>query len=164
MNNAESAAPLLDLSLDREKGEVKILNERLAVIDITAFCERMNALVGMKVAEVQIKSLEHRLGEEDASAIMKEKSDATVEQLIDFLSEIDLISGIGVTKVSRDSDKRIHVETHNPIVAGVEGAAASFISGWWCGAMDSVFNRRFDVRETKYDRQNDVLKFDLVER
>jgi hypothetical protein len=154
----------LDLSRDREKGEVRILDQRFAMVDIAAFCQRWDALVGRKVAGVQMKSLEYHLGEEDAQAIMRKTPNATAEQVIAYLQETDRISGVGVTKVSRTSPELIHIEIHNPVVAGTEGAAAFFASGWWCGALDTVLKGRFDVSDTIYDKEKNVLKFNLAAR
>jgi hypothetical protein len=154
----------LELSHDREKGEVRILDQRFAVIDIAAFCQRWDALVGRKVAGVQMKSLEYHLGEEDAQAIMKKTPNATAEQVIVHLQEADRISGVGVTKVSRMSRELIHIEIQNPVVAAAEGAAAFFASGWWCGALDTVLKGRFDVRDTIHDKEKNVLRFNLTAR
>jgi hypothetical protein len=154
----------LDLLHDPEKGQVQILDKRFAVVDIAAFCQRWDDLVGRKVAGVQMKSLEHHLGVDDAEAIMRNTPDATAEQLITYLQETDRISGVGVTNVTRTGDELFHIEIQNPVVAGTEGAAAFFASGWWCGAMDTVMKRRFDVTDPTYDKEKNVLKFNLTAR
>jgi hypothetical protein len=154
----------LDLSQDHEEGEVRILDRRFAVVDIAAFCQRWDALVGRQVAGVQMKSLEYHLGVEDAEAIMRKAPSATTEQIITYLQETDRMSGVGVTKVSRTGPDLIQIEIYNPVVAGTEGAAAFFASGWWCGAMDKVLKGRFDVRDTIYDKEKNVLKFNLTAR
>jgi hypothetical protein len=163
-NTNEMTRFSLGLSHDPEKGEVQILDRRFAVVDIAAFCQRWDTLVGRKVAGVQMKNLEYHLGVDDAKAIMRNRPDATVEQLITYLQETDRISGVGVTKVTRTGDELFHIEIKNPVVAGTEGAAAFFASGWWCGAIDTVLKRRFDVGDPIYDREKNVLKFDLKAR
>jgi hypothetical protein len=154
----------LDSSLDPEKGELRILNRRFALVDISAFCQRWDTLVGRKVAGVQMKSLEYHLGEEDAKAIMRNMPNATPEEIIGYLQETDRISGVGVTKVTRTSEQLIRIEIYNPVVAATEGAAAFFASGWWCGAIDTVLKGRFDVRDTVHDEEKRLLGFNLAAR
>jgi hypothetical protein len=154
----------VDLSHDREEGEVRILERRFAVVDIAAFCQRWDALVGKKVAGVQMKSLEYHLGVEDAEAIMRKTPNATPEETILHLQEADRISGVGVTKATMVNPDLIHIEIRNPVVAGTEGAAAFFASGWWCGAADTVLKGRFDVADTIYDEEKNLLKFNLKAR
>jgi hypothetical protein len=153
----------LDSFLDRENGEVRILDRRFAVVDIAAFCRRWDALVGLKVAGVQMKSLEYHLGVEDAQAIIRNMPNATPEEIINHLQETDRISGVGVTKVTRTAEE-VHIEIHNPVVAATEGAAAFFASGWWCGAIDTVLKGRFDIKDATYDEEKHLLKFNLVAR
>jgi hypothetical protein len=154
----------LDSFFDRENGEVRILDRRFAVVDIAAFCQRWDALVGLKVAGVQMKSLEYHLGVEDAQAIIRNMPNATPEQIIGHLQETDRISGVGVTKVTRTGEGVIQIEIYNPVVAANEGAAAFFASGWWCGAIDTVLKGRFDVKDTVYDEEKRLLRFNLAPR
>jgi hypothetical protein len=153
----------LDSFLDRENGEVRILDRRFAVVDIAAFCQRWDALVGVKVAGVQMKSLEYHLGVEDAQGIIRNMPNATPEEIIGYLQETDRISGVGVTKVTRTGEE-VHIEIRNPVVAANEGAAAFFASGWWCGAIDTVLKGRFDVKDTVYDEEKRLLRFSLAPR
>lgn len=154
----------LNLSLDRENGEVRILDQRFAVVDISEFCKWWDALVGRKVAGVQMKSLEYHLGQADARALMKKMPNATTEENTAHLEEADRISGVGVSKVTRLSDELFHIEIQNPVVAATEGAAAFFASGWWCGAMDTVLKKRFDVSDIRHNEERRLLKFNLVAR
>lgn len=140
------------------------MGQRFAVVDVAEFCKRWDALVGRKVAEVQMKSLEYHLGEADANALMKKMPNATAEDNIAYLEEIDRVSGVGLSKVTRLGHELFQIEIQNPVVAATEGAAAFFASGWWCGAMDTVLKRRFDARDITYDEEKRLLKFNLVAR
>jgi hypothetical protein len=70
------------LILNEVKGEVSILGQRHAVVDIRALLNHLDALVGSQVAEVIARSLEMKLGKEDALRIHRLNPDSNVAEII----------------------------------------------------------------------------------
>lgn len=151
---------------DRTNGEITVHGKRHAVTDVREFCRRLDLLVGPIIAAVQMHSLEAVLGKNDIERIRKEMPKATIKELIDALIEMDNVSGLGVTSVSADANHGgpIQIETSNPLVASVNGAASAFQPGWWCGAMSSLLGRPLDVRNILCNNEENVLRFQLVTR
>ncbi len=81
----------------KAKGELRMLGQRHAAINVEALCRHLDALAGVKVAEVILNNHQVRLGREDASGIRKERPKATVREFTDALIEADSLSGLGIT-------------------------------------------------------------------
>ncbi len=151
---------------DTEKGELRILGQRHTAIDAQNLCDFLDSLVGIQVAEVIMHNLEYRLGKLNAAKLRSENLKSTLDQLIEILIKADRLSGAGITKVVRveNPNDPIQVEIANPSVKGTTGAAKSFIFSWWAGALTSLFDKEFDVKNVAYDEEKNVLKAQIVPR
>ena len=154
------------LVVNREKGELRIFGGRFTAVNAQMFCDLLDALVGTTVSAVQMHSVESRLGKEDVERIRRERPQATVQEIINLLIETDLVSGVGITKVTipENQDEPIFIETSNPSVKGTVGAAKTFGLSWWAGAMSALFNRPFDLKDVVYDKDGNMTKGRLVHR
>ena len=154
------------LTLNEVKGEVSILEQRHAVVDIRALLNHLDALVGSQVAEVIARSLEMKLGKEDALRIHQVNPDANVAEIIERLIESDRYSGFGLTNVilTKDNPNQIHVETANPCLKGTAGAARVFHFAWWAGVLSGLLNREFEIGDVAYDEARNLVRCDLAPR
>ena len=152
-----------DLVLENGKGELRILGRRYAAIDVGSLCKHLEGLVGEKVAEVIIDHHEIRLGDEDAASIRREKPEATIAELVEELSHMDRVSGIGVTNVilPNGSAGDIALEISNPILNGTKGAEKALILSYWCGALSCLLGRKLDVKNVVYDEEKNALRCEI---
>ncbi len=151
---------------DTEKGELRILGQRHTAIDAQNLCDFLDSLVGIQVAEVIMHNLEFRLGKLSAAKLRSESPQNTLNQLVEILIRTDRLSGAGITKVlmTGNPDDPIQVEVANPSVKGTTGAAKSFIFSWWAGALTSLVDKEFDVKNVAYDQEKNMLKGQIVPR
>jgi len=152
--------------LDKPKAEFRLFGQRQALVDVRSLCDHLDSLVGPVVGEVIMHNLESRLGKEDADRVREANPKATVAELLAKLEETDLITGMGVTKVSlpKDPAAEIKLEIWNPIVRGNSGAAKSFLFSWWCGALTSLLGRELDIKMVDYDDKANTLRCELGSR
>ena len=152
-----------DLALDKAKGELRILGRRNAAIDVGALCEHLEGLVGAKVAEVIIDHHETRLGNEDAARIRTEEPQATITELVEELSHMDRVSGIGVTNVILPDGFAgdIALEISNPILKGTRGAEKALMLSYWCGVLSCLLGRKLDVKNVAYDEEKNALRCEI---
>ncbi len=154
-----------DLVWDKAKGELRILGQRHTALDAQALCNHLDSLVGVQVSEVIMKSLEFRLGKEDAARIRQERPRATISEVVDFLRETDQLSGVGITEVAFSGNQGpVVVEISNPSVKGTVGAARAFLFSWWCGALTTLLDTDLDLKGVDYDEERDVMKCRIVPR
>jgi hypothetical protein len=154
------------LTLDEVRGEVSVLGQRHAVVDMRALLNHLDILVGSQVAEVIVRSLEMKLGKEDAIRIHQENPKASIAENIKRLIESDRYSGFGLTNVVLTNDKsgRIPVEVLNPYLRGTVGAARVFHIAWWAGVVSGLLNREFEIEDVVFDETKNLIKCDLVPR
>ena len=154
------------LTLDEVRGEVAVLGRRHAVVDIRALLNHLDALVGSQVAEVIARSLEMKLGKEDALRIHQETPKANIAEIIERLIESDRYSGFGLTNIvlTKGNPGRIHVETTNPCLKGTVGAARVFHFAWWAGVVSGLLNREFEIGDVVFDEAKNLISCDLVQR
>ena len=114
---------------DEASGEFTVTGKRHVLIDVQAFCDHIESLVGTSVAEVIIDNHESRLGREDAELIRKERAKAS-EKVIDLLVEADRLSGAGSTSVILPGNyhtRPILLQILKPCVKRSRGAGKSFL-------------------------------------
>jgi hypothetical protein len=155
--------------LDVEKRELRILGRRCMAIDAQAFCDYLDSLVGSTVGEVEIRSLQFRLGRNCTERIRSDKPQASTQDIVDLLVESDRVSGSGMTKVtlSLNGEGRwdpVLVEISNPSVKGTEGAAKAYLMSWWAGALTPLLGTDLDAREIIYSEKENVMRCRLVPR
>lgn len=150
----------------KEKGELRILGKRHTAVDVEAFCDSLDYLVGVQVAQVIMHNVEYRLGKLDGARAKMEKTKASLTELVDYLAQADLESGIGKTKVTLSGDPatQAEVEVANPCVRGTSGAARSFIASWWAGAITSLLDKEFDIKNVAFDQEKNIMKCSLATR
>jgi hypothetical protein len=153
-----------NLVWDRAKGELRILGHRRMAMDAEALCRHLDSLVGRTVAEVIINNHELRLGKEDAESSRREKPNASADELIDNLNESDLLSGVGLTKFTVNSDKSVLVEISNPCVNETTGAAKSLLFSYYCGVFSVLFGKEYDAKDVRFNESSNVLSGRLVPR
>jgi hypothetical protein len=150
---------------DRAKGELRILGKRHLALDAEALCRHLDALVGQSVAEVIIGNHESRLGKEDAERFRRGKPNASIEEIIETISETDLLSGVGLTKVTiQGSGESVSVEISNPYVKETTGAAKSLLFEYWSGVFSYLFGKEYDSKGVYFNESTNVLTTRLVPR
>jgi hypothetical protein len=155
-----------DMVLDRTKAELRLLGRRQAAVDLQALCDHLDSLVGFVVGEVIMNNLESRLGKEDGAKVREKFPNASVDELVAKLAEVDLVSGMGITKTTLNKDQNgpIIVEIWNPIVRGSRGAAKSFLFAWWSGALTVILGRELEAKSVHYDENANLMKCEIVSR
>jgi hypothetical protein len=155
-----------EIVLNKAKAEFKLFGQRQALVDVKSLCDHLDSLVGPVVGEVIMSNLETRLGKEDGARLRTANPSATIEELVAKLEETDLITGMGITKVtlSKDPGTQIKVEISNPIVRANSGAAKSFLFSWWCGVLTSLLGRELDIKTVDYDEKANVLRCEIGSR
>ena len=153
-----------DIVWDRAKGELRIVGKRHLAIDAEALCRHLDALVGPQVAEVIMRNHEFRLGKEDAERHRKEKPNASMEEIIEAVKETDLLSGVGLTKFTVQTDQSVLIEVSNPCVKETAGAAKSLLFGYWSGVLSCLFGKEYDAVDVKFNESTKVLSARLVSR
>lgn len=152
--------------LDKTKAELRLLGRRQAAVDAQALCDHLDSLVGSVVGEVIMNNLELWLGREDAARLREAFPRASINELVDKLVEVDLVSGMGMTKttLNKDPNAPITVEIWNPVARGNKGAAKSFLFSWWCGALTSIFGHELEVKSVDYDEKANLMRCEIVRR
>jgi hypothetical protein len=155
-----------DMVFDKEKGELRFLGQRQAAVEAQSLCDHLDSLVGIVVAEVIMNNLETRLGKKDGMRVREMNPKATVDELVQQLAKVDLVTGMGLTKVSLPEDPSLPtiVEISNPIVKGSRGASKSFLFSWWAGALSSILDSELEARTVNYDEQQNTMRCEIVRR
>lgn len=149
---------------DDARCEIRILGMRHALIDVEALCNRLDLIVGSRVAEVIINQHMSALGREDATRIREEKPQATARQILDILIEADCTTGVGVTKVTAAQGllDPVEIEVSNPCVRKTVGSAKSFLFSYWCGVLTCLSGRQFRIGYAVYDESRNLTRCQLV--
>jgi hypothetical protein len=149
---------------DKTKGELRILGQRHAAVDIQGLCEHLDLIVGAMVAEVLMNQHEFRQGKEDAASIRQEKPEAAIQELLDSFADAEALSGVGVVKVAipEASLSPIDVEISNPCVKQTTGAAKSFLFSYWCGIFSELFGKEFKIDQVAYDENKNLMKCRII--
>ena len=142
------------------------MGSRRAAIDVVAFCEELDQLVGPIVAEVMINQCRFRMGKQDVARLRSEKIQATAQEIVDLLVESERLSGIGSTRVTipENSAQPVEVEVSTPCMTKTSGAAKFFIFGYWSGALSVLLKREMTTANVKYDKEADVLRCQIIPR
>jgi hypothetical protein len=155
-----------DVVWDKAKGELRILGQRHAAVDIQGLCEHLDLIVGAKVAEVVMNQHEFRQGKEDAASIRQEKPEAAIQELLDSFAYAETLSGVGVVKVMIPGASLglIDVEISNPCVKRTTGAAKSFLFSYWCGLFTQLLGKEFKIDQVAYDENKNLMKCRIIQR
>jgi hypothetical protein len=155
-----------DVVWDKAKGELRILGQRHAAVDIQGLCEHLDLIVGPMVAEVVMNQHEFRQGKEDAASIRQEKPEAAIQELLDSFANVEALSGVGVVKVTipEASLGPIDVEISNPCVKRTTGAAKSFLFSYWCGLFTQLLGKEFKIDQVAYDENKNLMKCRIIQR
>ena len=155
-----------DVVWDKAKGELRILGQRHAAVDIQGLCEHLDLIVGPMVAEVVMNQHEFRQGKEDAASIRQEKPEAAIQELLDSFANAEALSGVGVVKVTipEASLGPIDVEILNPCVKRTTGAAKSFLFSYWCGLFTQLLGKEFKIDQVAYDENKNLMKCRIIPR
>lgn len=156
----------VDVVWDKAKGELRILGQRRAAVDIQGLCEHLDLIVGAKVAEVVMNQHEFRQGKDDAASIRQEKPEAAIQELLDSFANAETLSGVGVVKVTipEASPGPIDVEISNPCVKRTTGAAKSFLFSYWCGLFTQLLGKEFKIDYVTYDKNKNLMKCRIIPR
>ena len=155
-----------DVVWDKAKGELRILGQRHAALDIQGFCAHLDLIVGAMIAEVVINQHEFRQGKEDAASIRQRKPEAAIQELVDLFANAEALSGVGVVKVTipETSLGPIDVEISNPCVNRTTGAAKSFLFSYWCGLFTQLLGKEFKIGQVAYDENKNLIKCQIIPR
>ena len=155
-----------DVVWDKAKGELRILGQRHAVVDIQGLCEHLDLIVGPMVAEVVMNQHMFRQGKEDAASIRQRKPEAAIRELLDSFANAEALSGAGVVKVRipEASLGPIDVEILNPCVKRTTGAAKSFLFSYWCGLFTQLLGKEFKIDQVAYDENKNLMKCRIIPR
>ena len=151
---------------DKAKGELRILGQRHAAVDIQGLCEHLDLVVGPMVAEVVMNQHEFRQGKDDAASIRQEKPEAAIQELLDSFANAETLSGVGVVKVTipEASPGPVDVEISNPCVKRTTGAAKSFLFSYWCGLFTQLLGKEFKINKVAYDENKNLMKCRIIPR
>jgi hypothetical protein len=154
------------LTADGDKGELSILGRRRAVVDLKALLEYLDILVGSQVAEVIVRSLETRLGRNDANRIRQENPGVNIQEIIRKLIAADGHAGFGLTSVSlpEDGSQRIRIEVTNPYLRGRVVAVRLFHFARWAGILGALLNNEFEIESVYYDEGKNTAQCELLPR
>jgi len=155
-----------DLSQDRSKCELRILGKRHVAVDAQALCDRLDLMVGPKVAEVILNQHEFHLGKQDAAEVRAQKPHASVREIVGLLTDAECVSGVGTVRLAipENPPYRVKLEIANPCVRRTVGASKAFLSSYWCGVLTSLLGKEFKAEGVVYDEARDLLKCELVAR
>ncbi len=155
-----------DVVWDKAKGELRILGQRHAALDIQGLCEHLDLIVGPKVAEVVMNQHEFRQGKEDAASIRQEKPEAAIQELLDSFANAETLSGVGVVKVTipEASLGPIDVEISNPCVKRTTGAAKSLLFSYWCGLFTQLLGKDLRIDHVTYDENKNLMTCRIIPR
>lgn len=135
------------------------------MVDVQSLCDHLDTLVGVVVAEVIMSNLETRCGKEDGAKLRAANPKASVDELVKMLAELDLVTGMGITKTEvKETGDIIRIEVWNPVVRGEKGAGKSFLFSWWCGALSSILGKELEVRSVQYDEKANIMKCEISPR
>jgi len=152
------------LASDIAKGELRILGKRHAAIDVKAFCEQLDLMVGVKVAEVIMNQHQFRLGKEDASTARAERPKASVKEIVDSFAKADSVSGFGVTKVviPETPSGPVGLTISNPCLTRTGGASKALLFSYWCGIFSQLYGVEYKAEDVTYDKNLDLLKCQII--
>jgi len=155
-----------DLTQDRSKCELRVLGKRHVAVDVQALCDRLDLMVGPKVAEVILNQHEFHLGKQDAAEIRAQKPHASVREIVGLLTDAECVSGVGTVglAIPENPPYRVKLEIANPCVRRTVGASKAFLSSYWCGVLTSLLGKEFKAEGVVYDEARDLLKCELVAR
>lgn len=155
-----------DVVWDKAKGELRILGQRHAAVDIQALCEHLDLIVGPMVAEVVMNQHEFRQGKDDAASIRQRKPEAAIQELVDSFANAEALTGVGVVKVTipEASPGPIDVEIRNPCSKRTTGAAKSFLFSYWCGLFTQLLGKEFKIDQVAYDENKNLMKCRIIPR
>jgi len=151
---------------DKAKGELRILGQRHAAVDIERLCEDLDLIVGPIVEEVVMNQHEFHQGKEDAASIRQEKPEAAIRELLNSFENAETLSGVGVVKatIPEASIGPIDVEISNPCVKRTTGAAKSFLFSYWCGLFTQLLGKEFKIDQVAYDENKNLMKCRIIPR
>jgi hypothetical protein len=155
-----------DLALDKSNCELRVLGRRQVVVDMQRFCENLELMVGPKVAEVIVNQHEIQLGREDAESLRKLKPQASVQEILDSLAEIECLSGVGRVNVTLPKNEvgPVDIEMLRPCMKRTTGAAKAFLFSYWCGVLRILLGRDFKVSYAVYHEDKDLTRCQLTSR
>jgi hypothetical protein len=87
-------------------------------------------------------------------------SPPTFGEIVEILSEGEILAGYGVVKLTMREDQAVPVELEmrNPIVKTSTGTVVKFILSYWTGALGALLNKTLNVTNVTYDADEDTLK------
>ena len=151
---------------DKAKGELHIAGQRRVAIDMQSLCDHLDLIVGANVAEVIMNQHQLRQGRNDAARIRQGRSEATIQQIVELITDAESLSGVGVVKViaPETSQGYVDLEISNPCVKRTAGAAKSFLSSYWCGVFTELVGKEFKINKVTYDENKNSMKCRIVLR
>jgi hypothetical protein len=155
-----------NLVWDEEKGELYILGQRQTAINAQTLCDHLDTWLASVVAETMMDDLEFRLGQEDVSRVRQQMPKATVGEILEFLCQEQILSGIGIPEVrlSDNDGTPILIEIFNPCVKGVSGAAKSFLFSWWRGALTTLLGIEMQVIDVSFNEDKNMAACHVLPR
>ena len=155
-----------DILWDKAKGELRILGQRHAAVDIQGLCDHLDLMVGTKVAEVIMNQHEFRQGKDDAARVRQKRSGETIQEMLSFFADAETLSGVGVVKVTAldTATGYVDLEISNPCVKRTTGAAKSFLFSYWCGVFTELVGKEFEIDQVTYDENKDLMKCRVIAR
>ena len=154
-----------EITRDSDKGEISILGRRHAIVDLQALLRHLETLVGSQVAEVIIRSLETRLGRDDATRIRKENPNKTIQEIIESLTESDRVCGFGLTQVTlpQDDAGKAQLEVKNPYLK--DNVPAKLLHfAWWAGVLSGLLDKEFEIGDVNFDESSNSMRGQFVPR
>jgi hypothetical protein len=142
-------------------GEILVFGKRRVTVDLEGLCAHLDSLVGQRVAETIVSNHGRQSGKDRVIELRKtttgNPSPPTFGEIVEILSEGEILAGYGVVKPTMREDQAVPVELEmrNPIVKTSTGTVVKFILSYWTGALGALLNKTLNVT---YDADADTLK------
>jgi len=149
---------------DDANGEILIFGKRRVTVDIDGLCAHLEGLVGQRAARTIANNHGRQSGKERVTELREtlkgNPSPPTFGEIVEALTEGEVLAGYGVVKLRMREDQVVPVELEmrNPIVKAATGTVVTFILSYWTGAFEALLNKTLDVTNVTYDADTDTLK------
>jgi len=144
--------------------EILVYGKRCVTIDLDGLCKHLDHLVGERVATTIVGNHCRQVGMEHVRELQEtlkgNPKPPTFGELIEELTEGEVLAGYGVVSLKMREDEAVPVELEmrNPIVKASTGTAVRFVLSYWAGALGALLNKTIDVSNISYDANTDTLK------
>jgi len=143
---------------DDVNAAILVFGQRRATIDLAGLCRHLDQLVGDKVAAVIVANHSKETAKENLASIRETNPTATFGEIIEALTEVDILKGFGLVKITRHNDQvcPVELEMRNPIIRASTGTGVKFILSYWEGVLGALLNKTLEMTDVVFDGNANV--------